>query len=215
VFIKDSYLLTASQTFELKDMQEITINIKLTKISPCYHTLLTGSVLHKNKPIKRAVVKVFDCKYNPLFHTMTNSRGVYQFKNILAPGMYKVVAAMEGYQTSRMRNIKIKANKVIRKSFNLKKCSYFMNGILYGKVIEVESRKPIEGASLYLKDKCGMVYKTMSNKDGQYIFYNIQPNKYELIVMKHRYISSNNKLSIDRNDRIMLNVDLKKQCNHK
>ncbi|MHB8127608.1 MAG: carboxypeptidase-like regulatory domain-containing protein [Mobilitalea sp.] len=129
MFIKDSYLLTTSHTFELKDMQEVTVNIELVKVPRCYHTHLTGRVLHKNKPIKRAGVKVFDCKYNPLYHTVTNSRGVYRFKNILAPGIYKVVAASDGYQTSRTRNIKIKANKVIRISFQLKKCSIFTNSI--------------------------------------------------------------------------------------
>jgi hypothetical protein len=215
MFIKDSYLLTASHNFELKDMQEVTVNIELTKVPPCYHTLLTGKVLHKNIPVKGAVVKVFDCRYNPLFHTVTNDRGVYRFNNILAPGLYKVVAAADSYQTSRTKDIKIKANKVIRKSFQLKKCSIFTNGIIYGKVREVGSKKPIEGASVYLKDEYKMVYKTISNKDGQYIIYNIRPKKYKLHVMKHGYISSNPlELNVDKNDRIMLYIDLKEQCDN-
>jgi hypothetical protein len=190
MFVKDSYLLTASHTFELKGMQEVTINIKLIKVPPCYETLLTGRVFHKNVPIKRAVVNIFDCKYNPLYHTVTNSRGVYRFHNILAPGIYNVVVAVNGYQTSITRKIKIKKNKVVRKSFQLKKCLVFENGIIYGKVRKVESKKPIKGTFIYLKDRYGMVYKTTSNKDGQYIIYNIRPSKYKVVVMKDGYIAS-------------------------
>ena len=89
MLIKDSYLLTASHTFEVKEMQEITVNIELSKVPSCYHTLLIGRVLHKKMPIKRAVVQVYDCKDNPLFHAVTNCKGVYRFSNILAPGIYK------------------------------------------------------------------------------------------------------------------------------
>jgi hypothetical protein len=213
MFIKDSYLLTASHTFEVKEMQEITVNIELAKVPSCYHTLLIGRVLHKKMPIKRAVVQVYDCKDNPLFHAVTNCKGVYRFSNILAPGIYKVVATADGYWTSRTRKIKIKTNKVIRMSFHLKKCSIFNNGIIYGKVRVADSKKPIEGACIYLKDEDGKVYKTTSNKDGQYIIYNIRPNCYQLIVRKHGYRTfKTSALSVDKNDRIMLYVDLKERC---
>lgn len=215
MLIKDSYLLTASNTFELKDMQEVTVNIELTKVPPSYHTLLTGKVRHKLRPVKKAVVKVFDSKYNPLFHTVTNCKGVYRFKNKLAPGTYKVVAVADGYQTSKTKKVKIKADKVTRKSFHLKKCSIITNGIIYGKVREVGSKKPIEGAFVYLKSKCGRVYKTTTNRDGQYIIYNIRPNKYKLIVMKHDFTPLTPlELNIVRNDRLKLNIDLKGQSNH-
>lgn len=39
-------------------MQEVTVNIELTKVPPSYHTLLTGKVLHKNIPEKEITVMV-------------------------------------------------------------------------------------------------------------------------------------------------------------
>lgn len=208
MFIRDSYLLTESNTFELKGMQEVTVNIELIKAPHCYHTILVGRVLDKNKPIPGAVVKVYDRKYKPLFHTITNSEGIYRFCNILAPGAYKVVVAAAGYKTSKVQTVKIKAHKITRKSFQLKKCS--MNGIVYGKVRVAGSNKPIEGAMVYLKSKNGLVYVTTSNKEGQYIIYNIRPNKYKLFARKHGYKSTNSlELKVAKNDRIRLNIDLK------
>jgi uncharacterized surface anchored protein len=214
MFIKDSYLLAASHTFELKDMQEVTVNIALNKVPPCYYTLLTGRVLHRRKPIKGAVVKIFDCKYNPLFHAVTNSRGMYQFHNVLPPGKYKVVAAADGYQTSRVRRIKLKKKRVVKESFHLRRCPLYMGGVIYGKVREVKSRESIEGATVYLRDERGLIYKTTSNKEGQYIIYSIRPNKYKLTVKKHGYVTSKSlEFTVNKNDRIMLPVDLK-ECNY-
>jgi hypothetical protein len=141
MLIKDSYLLAASNLFEIKGRQEVTVNIKLTKVPPCYHTILKGRVLHKNIPIKGAMVKVFDCKYNLLFHTMTNCRGKYQFHNILAPGIYKLAASADGYRTSRMRKIRIMAYRVTKKTFYLKKCVSFKNCIVFSRHCDCHSKK--------------------------------------------------------------------------
>ena len=212
MLIKDSYLLTASHTFDLKERQEITVNIALMKEPPCYHTLLLGKVLYKDQPINRAVVKVYDSMFKPLFYTTTNSLGLYRFHNILAPGKYYVAAAADGYQTTKMRCIVIKKNTVTRVKFQLRKCSILSNGIIYGKVREAGSKKPIEGATIYLKDDHGMVYQTTSNRDGQYIIYNIRPKQYKLIVRKSGYLSSKLlTIEVNKNDRIMLYIDLKKR----
>ena len=124
MFIKDSYILTASRTVDVKDRQEVTVNLKLNKVTPCYHTLLTGRVLYKKRPVKQAVVKVFDCEYQQLFFAITNCRGIYQFNKVLAPGIYKVVATANCQRASRIKNVKVKAHKIIRKSFCLKMCKF-------------------------------------------------------------------------------------------
>lgn len=214
MLIQDSYLLASSQIFELKAEQEMTVDLELTKAPPCFDTLLIGRVLHENMPVKNAVVKIFDWDYNPLFHAITNSRGVYRFKNILAPGVYKVIAAADGYQTSRTFKIKIKENDVVKMSIQLKECSISSNSIIYGKVREAGSKKPVEGAHIYMRNDCGIAYKTASNRDGQYILYDVRPEKYELIVKKYGYLSSSPlEVNVDRGDRIMLYVDLQKLCN--
>lgn len=212
MFIMDRYLLTASHTFELKDMQEITVNIELTKVPPCYNTSLTGRVLCKNMPIEKAVVKVFDCNYKPMFHAVTNKAGVYHFTNILAPGKYKIVVAADGYHTSITRNVNIKSNKPIEESFQLVKCKTCTMGILYGIIKDKISNKPVVGACVYLKGKSGLVYRTTTNKDGQYIIYNICSQRYTLIVKKHGYDSSKPiRVAVEDNDRINLVIYLRKQ----
>lgn len=96
----------------------------------------------------------------------------------------------------------------------LKECSISSSSIIYGKVRETISNKPVEGAQIYLQNGCGIAYKTTSNKDGQYILYDVRPEKYELIVKKQGYLSSIPlDVNVDRCDRIMLYIDLQKLCN--
>jgi hypothetical protein len=212
MYFNDIYILKASNPFDIMEYEEVTVNLELEKVPPCYHTVLKGTVLYKDLPIKNATVKVFDKNYNPLYHAATDMNGNYVFDNILAPGEYKVIATAEGYNTSITKNIKIKMNSINKLSFSLKQSSVFVNGIVYGKVLEAVSQKPIDNALVYLKsleNDCETVYKTTSNSSGQYLIYNIIPNRYKLIMQKQGYFESIPiELIIENNERIIMNVDL-------
>lgn len=217
MFIHDIYILTASDPIEVKSSEEATVNLVLERVPPCYHTLLTGEVLFKGLPVKNATVKVFDKSFRPLFHTVTDEKGVYSFYNILNPGEYKVIATADGYKTSETKSISIRPNTVTKLSFEMMKSSVFVNGIVYGKIYDAGSRKPIENATVYIKslgDCNKTIYTTTSNHSGQYLIYNLLPHEYKMIIKKQGYISSRPiELTIRKYDRMNLNLDLIRNSN--
>ncbi len=212
MFIHDIYVLGASDLFEIKTHEEATINLELEKVPPCYHTLLTGKILYKDLPIKNVTVMVMDMNCSPLSRTITDENGNYRFYNLLKPGKYKVVASAIGYNTSNVKTILINENKETKLSFVLKKSLIFVNGIVYGKILEAGSGKPIEDADIYLKsaeENCEMVYKTMSNHSGQYLIYNVLPNCYKIVIQKQGYITTKPiEIKIENHSRISLYFDL-------
>ncbi len=218
MFIHDIYILKESDPIEIEAYEEATINLELDKLPPCFHTILTGKIFHKNYLIKNATVMVMDDDCTPLFHTVTDENGVYKFCNMLAPGKYKVIASAIGYKTSKIKTILIRANAVTKLSFEMKKSLIFKNGIVYGKILESGSRKPIEDAVVYLNtsdDSCETFYKTTSNHSGQYLIYNIIPNNYEIVIKKQGYmVTQPLKLTIEKYDRIPLYFDLIRNSNH-
>lgn len=212
MFIHDIYVLEESVSFEIKTHEEATINLELEKVPPCYHTCLSGEILYKDIPIKNATVMVMDINCSPLSSTITDENGKYGFCNLLKPGKYRVVASAIGYNVSNVKNILINQNEETKLSFMLKKSLIFINGIVYGKIIEAGSRAPIEEAEIYLKsseDNCETIYKTMSNHSGQYLIYDILPNYYKMTIQKHGYmVAEPIEIKIEKYDRINLFFDL-------
>lgn len=212
MFIHDIYVLGESDLFEIKTHEEVTINLGLEKVPPCYHTLLSGKILYKDLPIKNATVMVMDVNGSPLSSTITDENGNYRFHDLLKPGKYKAVASAIGYNASNVKIILINQNEETKLSFVLKKSLIFVNGIVYGKIIESGSRKPIEDADIYLKssaDNCETFYKTISNHSGQYLIYNILPNHYKMIIQKQGYmVNEPIEIKIEKYSRIILYFDL-------
>ncbi|MEA4971642.1 MAG: carboxypeptidase regulatory-like domain-containing protein [Candidatus Metalachnospira sp.] len=217
MFIHDIYVLKESDPFEIRTREEVSINLELEKVPPYYHTLLSGKILHKCSPIKNASVMVLDANCSTVSSTLTDENGNYRFHNKLKPGKYKVIASAIGYNTSNAKTILIRQNSVTYLSFALKKSTMFVNGIVYGKILESGSRNPIEKAIIYLKSSendCETIYKTMSNHSGQYLIYNILPNNYKMIVKKQGYmVTEPLKLKIEKQSHIILYIDLLRDSN--
>ncbi|WP_304508367.1 carboxypeptidase regulatory-like domain-containing protein [Anaerotignum sp.] len=209
--IHDVYILGESDSFEIKSREEVTANLELEKVPPCYHTVFTGKVLCRNWPIKNATVMVLDENCSPLYSSITNDKGIFKFRNIIKPGEYKVIASGVGYNTTEITTVFIQENEITKMIFSLKKSPAFVNGLIYGKVLESGSGEPIEDAEIYLKsigcDKT--LYKTMSNHNGQYLIYNIIPNHYEMVVQKQSYrVTEPLLLKIERYSQVCLYFDL-------
>ena len=210
MLIHDIYTLGESSSFEIKTREELSVDLELEKVPPCYPTLLTGMVFSKGFPIRNATVMVMDDNYDPVSSAITDENGIYKFSNILMPAKYKVIASAIGYNSSDIKEIVIKPNEVTKLSFSLMKSLISANGIVYGKILEVGSGNPIEDADIYLKcvftDK---IYKTMSNQSGQYLIYDILPNKYKILVKKQGYmVTEPLVLKIQKYDRTCLYFDL-------
>jgi hypothetical protein len=220
MFINDIYILKDSDPFEIKAQEEATINLELVKSPPCYQTLLVGKVLYQCSPIKNATVIALANKGSLRYSTETDENGTYRLRNILEPGKYNVTVSVIGYKTSLTKTILVSENQVASLSFEMKKSSIAKNGIIYGKILESGSRRPIEDACIYLKsvENCKEVlYKTKSNQSGQYLIYNILPNVYQIEIEKQGYmVTDSMELKVDKFDRLQLYFDLIRatKCNN-
>ncbi len=211
MLIRDIYVLGESGSFTVKMREEVMVNLELKKAPRCYHTLFTGEVLFWHLPIKNATVLVMDENYAPLSSSITDEQGIFKFSNVLKPGKYYAVASAVGYVTSEIKTILINPDEISRQSFSLKKSPIYLNGIVYGKVLEAGSRKPIEGADVYLNSQSAAQtnYKTSSNHKGQYLIYNIIPGSYEMAVKKQGYFPAEPlPLTIEKYSRLCLYFDL-------
>lgn len=217
MFIHDIYVLGESDSFDVKTHEEITVDLELEKVPPCYHTIFTGKVFYKNFPIRNATVMVMNDNCSPVSSTITDDNGIFKFYNI-EPGQYKVIASAVGYSTSEIKTIQINQNEITKLSFELMRSFIFINGIVYGKILEVGSREPIENADIYLKsmDADKIIYKTKSNHNGQYLIYNILPNDYKMVIQKQGYmISEPLVLKVEKYSRICLYFDLIEDSKYK
>ncbi len=211
MLIHDIYLLGESDPFSVKNREEVSVNLELKKAPPCYSTLLTGEVLCGHLPIKNASVLVMDEYYAPLTSSLTDERGIFKFVNVLKPGMYYAAASAAGYVTSDAKTVNIRPNETSRLSFALKRNHMYVKGLIYGKVLESGSGKPIEGADVHLKSlkPAGAAYKTRSNRTGQYLIYGIIPDEYKMTVQKQCYIPAEPvTLTVEKHSRICMYFDL-------
>ncbi|OYP49891.1 hypothetical protein CG709_02735, partial [Lachnotalea glycerini] len=109
----------------------------------------------------------------------------------------------------------IKENEVIQQSFELERSIIYENGIVYGKILENCSKKPIDDAKIYLKsidDIDHVFYFTTSNHNGQFLIYNVLPDIYIIEVKKQGYIFTKPlEITVEKFDRISLYFDLIKE----
>ncbi len=209
--IRDIYLLGESAPFDIEPQTDVVANLTLEKAPRCYHTLLSGKVYSCGKPVKDATVMVLDDECNPISSTITDKEGSYKFRNTIKPGKYKIVATAIGYDTSELKTIIIEQRQGTKLSFSLKKSLIFSNGVVYGKVLETGTGKPVVGADIYLitSDGVGTVYKTISNHSGQYLVYNILPNQYKMVIRKQCYVKTEPLLvNVAKCARLCLHFDL-------
>jgi hypothetical protein len=148
---------------------------------------------------------------------VTNEKGIYHFKHLLKPGEYKVIAAANGFRTSETKSVKIIENAVTKLSFSLNKCFLPGRGIVYGRITEAVSRKPIKNADVCLMGVLNgkkTIYKTTSNHSGNYLLYDILPNEYAMTIRKQGYrLRDPIWLQVEKQDRMMLHVDLVRNRN--
>ena len=214
MYCRDIYKLKASKPIMIKSRDEVCVNLELEKIRPCYHTRLAGRVFCRSMPIKDATVLVLDNCFNPLFHTVTDRRGWFNFCNLLSPGIYYAVVAAAGFKMSIPKLIRIRENVVSYLTFFLRKNYADINGFIYGRIYEAQSGKPVGNAAIELESLAGgcmRVYKEVSNRCGQFLICNIFPGRYRLTVSKQGYKQfCVAELSVDRNDRFVLEIILNK-----
>lgn len=188
--IKDSYILKESASFDIKEREEITIDLELVRIPPCYHTLLIGKVLCYNYPVMNATVLILDCKGSPCYHTTTDEYGIYRVRHILVPGIHRVIVSAVGYHTSLSKTVYVCEYNITYLSFQMEQNIRDTYGVFFGQILEYGTWIPMNGVEIYLKSvECGkeILYRTRSNYNGFYLIYEILPNSYQLELRRHGF----------------------------
>ncbi len=208
--IVDIYPLTPSEQFDLKSTEEARVDLTLKKQPPAPETKLIGKVrTNYTKPVYKATVKILDKNYNPIAHTFTNEEGKYIFENILLPGEYKLTAAAIGFLTAHTINFTIKEKKTKIINIKLKKDPSTGKGVIYGLIMDAKTYLTIPNALLVLLNKENkLAAKTISNSQGQYLFCNIEPGKYSVLISKNGYFSSSILVTVEKGVAIKSDIPL-------
>jgi len=78
--------------------------------------------------------------------------------------------------------------------FSIYSSTSFAQVKLRGRLLDSTSRTPVQKQVLQLKSKSGQIYKTSSDSLGRFVFNNLQPGTYDLLVMAPKYLSYRRKV---------------------
>lgn len=213
--VRDLYALKDSGPFDIHSNEEVSVDLELKKQPPCYNTLLTGRVHCECTPVADATVKVFDCHGHPIAQACSGNDGLYRIENDLLPGEYMAIASASCCGTSNAKFFQIRVYETTRLNFTLQYNPICQNGIVYGKVLEEGGVTPVRHAyvTLWQADcKDGLAYTVKTNKDGQYILYDIVPGKYRIKAKKTGYHPmAFAELTIRSQGHVLLNLKLEKE----
>ncbi|MCM3340776.1 carboxypeptidase-like regulatory domain-containing protein [Paenibacillus sp. MER TA 81-3] len=211
--IRDLYTLTASAPFSLESRETEDISLLLTKVPPSLNTLLSGKVVKAagGEPIEGATIKVFSSDLEPLYHTLTDAEGNYSFVNVIPPGTYKVAAVAENYLLSEVRSFSIRKRVPLTDNFKLAFNPLAFYGIIYGKIVAQETGVPLSYCTIVLSHPDETAYaETITNENGEYLFYHIPPGHYDIIAKATEHLDSDTfSVELHPNDRIQVNMGLR------
>lgn len=194
MIIRDIYLLRRSDEFYLKPGQEASIDLSLERAKPLPCSNLYGQVISGCGPIPGATVKILDKDFTPLYHTETDKDGQFSFVNILAPGVYVIVATADGYLTSKSRLISLKPHKPIRVIIKLTPYMPADTGTVYG-IVRDEINTPLPGVQILIShgnDSAHPSAFTITNTDGEYLVHSLEPGKYSITAFLAGYLLPKN-----------------------
>lgn len=180
--IRDIYLLRQSDPFYLPVGHEASVNLALTKAPPLPCTKLFGRVVSGCESVSGATVKLLDRSFKPLYHTETDSEGGFSFIDTLMPGVYELVAVADGYLVSESVLISLTPSVPLRVTIRLVPDGSAEFGTAYG-VTRDERNAPLPGVQVFIFSAGDMAFPTavtVSNTDGEYLFYRLKPGKYVL-----------------------------------
>lgn len=210
--ITDICPLVQSRQFYLKPGEEVRVDLVLKKQPPNPKTMLTGVVYAgRYRPICKATVKVMNSDYDPIYHTVTDNKGIYVIKNILYPGRYKITATAEGYQTAPIINLFLSLYKAKTINLSLLSDPSADQGVVYGMVTDTWTKQPINNASIILLDAMDRpAILTTSNTHGQYMVNGIRPGKYTIKARQPGYVDSSTLILVEKSLLIKADIPMRK-----
>lgn len=201
---QDLYILGQSQSQSVKiPRQEIRLDLQLFP-QPLLETgKVTGIVTDsKGNPIPNALVKIMDSNYNPIEHAITAEDGSHVIHNLPVGIDYTIFATAAGKALNQGTPFKLTAGGVVTRNFVLSDDPSTQLGVIAGDLYDFDSNTPLEGAviSLYSNPTpCTevLIAITYTNEYGQFVFRELELNKYTIRVHMLGYYQTSTKVSID------------------
>lgn len=211
---KDLYDLNFSDKFQIESYQEQNIDIELEDSQQGSSTI-TGEVVDNDGiKVDNATIKIFDSNGEPFLHTITDNEGRYTFSG-LKSGSYFISCVKDGIILTVPQNIYLQVEEV--KTFNFKvsyDASLDLCSIAGHIVKNDDTNELISGATVTLLDGITRetVASTVSNKDGEYVFYDVTEGSYIVVATKIGYKKSTDAIVTAQNKTI-INLDIKLSLN--
>lgn len=189
--IRDIYLLQCSNGFHLNPRQEVSVDLALYKVPVEPRTLISGQVIGSCGPLLGATVKVFSMDYTPLLHAVTDAEGRFQFRNMLYPGNYRLIATADGYSVSSNYMVFLEPKNPVNVIVKLKVSDLVNHATIYGIVRDNNSGFGLCNAVIRVYNDCNfekIEAVSRSNEDGEYMIYGLDPGKYRITASKTGFV---------------------------
>ncbi|MPQ43813.1 carboxypeptidase regulatory-like domain-containing protein [Clostridium tarantellae] len=203
---KDKYNLGKSEEIEitLKDYDKkanIMLDSKIDEIN--LGASISGIVVDNfNIPIKNAIVKLMNNKLELLVAVRTDKEGKYDINMIPTSDIYTLLVSATGKVLEQSPSFSLMnvENKII--NFNLNNDEKSILGAINGILIN-DNNKTIIGAVISLYkinlNSDELVAITYSDYDGEFIFSELQPGNYEVIISALKYLPLEEVISVESN----------------
>lgn len=170
-----------------EDNEELMQKVKLSEIVWNDNTIM-GNVSDKltGKPIEGACIKICDNEYNPLAFNFTDIDGNFTLQGKFNPSI-RVITGKRGYKT--FSSDSLPSDVLNKKALNIELMPEPNGGIVFNGCVKNAQQKPLNGAkvTLYKAYSLNPYDFTFTNQDGIYLFDNIEPGTYRLVIQLHNY----------------------------
>lgn len=211
---KDLYDLNYSDKFQIENYQEQNIDIELEDSQQGSSTI-TGIVLDNDGvKVDNATIKIFDSNGEPYLHTITDNDGRYTFSG-LKSGSYFISCVKDGIVLTVPQNIYLQDEEVKTFDFRVSHDASLDLCSIAGHIIKNDdANESISGATVTLLDGITRetLASTVSNKDGEYVFYDVAEGSYIVVATKIGYKKSTDAIVSAQNNTI-INLDIKLSLN--
>lgn len=220
--MKDKYLYHESVEKNLKKVSgSIQIDLELTEdINDYKKAIVYGIVKDKDSNvIKNALVNILSEDKKSLMHTYTNEKGEYSFFSAIASGNYNIFAISKEKTLIKEECFNVDESMDMKIDLVLKENKELNYGIIEGSIRTFITKREIPNACIKLSkqnddNSVELFAITSTNKQGEYVFFNVPKGSYILNVHAFEYISMESYTSISNPNQIV-SMQLSMQCKNK
>ncbi|EES91421.1 collagen-binding protein [Clostridium sp. K25] len=205
---QDKYILgqSASGTIASND-QEIRLDLQLqNSTGNIQGGNISGTVTGPSGNISGAYIKLMSNTYAPLRHTITDSKGNYSFKDVVA-GSYYLFAISNGMNLEQSSLLVVKPYHYYVQDFTLTANPSANLAIIAGDLTQQGTQNAINGAiiSLFANISAGETLQaiTYSNQYGQFVFRDVPNGNYIVRITALSYESISQNVTINSSGKIV------------